>query len=368
MKNKKGFTLIELLAVIVILAIIALIAVPIVLNMIEQARKSAARSAALGYVDAIEYNNGFANAEMDGYTSITGEKEVEEIDVKMKGKKPDSGNVTIDSNGKVTHAEICINGYNVEYDGKDATVGDKCSGSSIPGPVSFATDSWVTINKAVKNNNISSYNVKDEKTIEMDVDGDGTNETYHIMIVNTTACTTETSETACGLVLQFKDALNVTNVMNNTETNIGGWKDSYLRTYLNTTIYNKLPSDLKNIIKTTKVISGCEQGATSNYETDDKLYLLSTKEVGFNTNSYQDKSLSTDTRTLDYYLDSNNSKKRYYYGTNTQHMWWLRTAATIYDYYNDQNKYFFGVSPDGGSALYTASNYNLIIPAFRIGK
>ena len=84
MKNKKGFTLIELLAVIVILAIIALIAVPIVLNMIEQSRRSAARSAALGYVDAIEYNNGFANAEMDGYTLITGTKNVSEINVKMK--------------------------------------------------------------------------------------------------------------------------------------------------------------------------------------------------------------------------------------------------------------------------------------------
>lgn len=40
-KNKKGFTLIELLAVIVIPAIIALIAVPIVLNIIERARKGA---------------------------------------------------------------------------------------------------------------------------------------------------------------------------------------------------------------------------------------------------------------------------------------------------------------------------------------
>lgn len=40
MKNK-GFTLIELLAVIVILAIIALIATPIVLGIIEDARKSA---------------------------------------------------------------------------------------------------------------------------------------------------------------------------------------------------------------------------------------------------------------------------------------------------------------------------------------
>ena len=36
---KKGFTLIELLAVIVILAVIALIATPIVINIINNAKK-----------------------------------------------------------------------------------------------------------------------------------------------------------------------------------------------------------------------------------------------------------------------------------------------------------------------------------------
>ena len=41
---KKGFTLIELLAVIIILAIVALIATPIILNVIDDARKSAAKS------------------------------------------------------------------------------------------------------------------------------------------------------------------------------------------------------------------------------------------------------------------------------------------------------------------------------------
>lgn len=50
MKNKKGFTLIELLAVIVILAIIALIATPVVLGIIDDARKSAARDSAFGVV------------------------------------------------------------------------------------------------------------------------------------------------------------------------------------------------------------------------------------------------------------------------------------------------------------------------------
>lgn len=41
---KKGFTLIELLAVIIILAIVALIATPIILDVVEDAKKSAAKS------------------------------------------------------------------------------------------------------------------------------------------------------------------------------------------------------------------------------------------------------------------------------------------------------------------------------------
>ena len=49
-EKKKGFTLIELLAVIVILAIIALIATPIVLNLINTARKGAFARSAEGVV------------------------------------------------------------------------------------------------------------------------------------------------------------------------------------------------------------------------------------------------------------------------------------------------------------------------------
>lgn len=59
---KKGFTLIELLAVIVILAIVALIATPIVLDVIDDAKKSAAQSEANMIVSGI--NNYCAAAEM----------------------------------------------------------------------------------------------------------------------------------------------------------------------------------------------------------------------------------------------------------------------------------------------------------------
>ena len=54
MRKKKGFTLIELLAVIVILAIIALIATPIVLNLINTARKGAFARSAEGIVKSAD--------------------------------------------------------------------------------------------------------------------------------------------------------------------------------------------------------------------------------------------------------------------------------------------------------------------------
>ena len=50
--NKKGFTLIELLAVIVILAIIALITVPVVINIINNAKRGAAEDSTYGAMEA----------------------------------------------------------------------------------------------------------------------------------------------------------------------------------------------------------------------------------------------------------------------------------------------------------------------------
>ena len=54
MRREKGFTLLELLAVILVIAIIALIAMPIILNVIEDARKQASLRSAEGYLDAVE--------------------------------------------------------------------------------------------------------------------------------------------------------------------------------------------------------------------------------------------------------------------------------------------------------------------------
>ena len=131
MRNKKGFTLVELLAVIVVLAIIALIATPQILNVVEKARKGAAKSSALGYIDAVEkqimVNQLNENPEiLDGEYSLPMDNKYK---ISIKGSKPSSGNMTI-TKSKVVSATMCINNYTVTYNGKTATVGDKCNGSS----------------------------------------------------------------------------------------------------------------------------------------------------------------------------------------------------------------------------------------------
>ena len=151
-QNKKGFTLIELLAVIVILAIIALIATPIILNMISKARRSAARSSALGFVDSVEYYTSFRAAASDleigtdyavdaptgtctktsgssdwangeGVTTSNACKNfMAAVEAKSKGKSPKSGSVTITADGKVSAATLEYDGGTCTYANSDCTM------------------------------------------------------------------------------------------------------------------------------------------------------------------------------------------------------------------------------------------------------
>ena len=124
MKSNKGFTLIELLAVIVILAIIALIATPIILNVIDTARKGAKESSALGYVDAVEKQVMLAEVESTATKITAGTYSVSQLTtlkVDVKGETPKTdGVVTLDSKGAVTAAWLEYDNYKVYYDGEKA--------------------------------------------------------------------------------------------------------------------------------------------------------------------------------------------------------------------------------------------------------
>ena len=114
MKEKnKGFTLVELLAVIVILALIALIATPIILNVINDAKKQAAKDSAYGYMDAVEKY--IVSSELEDKSIKDGTYRVEDLNnmgVSVKGSIPDNGNIEI-KNKEVKSYDIGIDGYAV---------------------------------------------------------------------------------------------------------------------------------------------------------------------------------------------------------------------------------------------------------------
>ena len=133
--KRKGFTLIELLAVIVILAVIALIAIPIILNMINDARKSSAVDSSYGYIEAVEYENQMNMLDDKKYPKIEDGVDIDALStlskINLKGTVPTSGKVTIKS-GRVTSAELCIDKYLVSYENSKSKVTGSCgtNGSS----------------------------------------------------------------------------------------------------------------------------------------------------------------------------------------------------------------------------------------------
>ncbi len=144
---KKGFTLIELLAVIVILAIIALIATPMILGVIDSAKKGAAESSTYGYIDAIEKSDLKNMIDTGNYqTKKNGIYDLDTIGtVEYKGKQPSQICVTM-KDGSVVSGEFKFDNYVVEYNGNKAKVNKDKTDITCEVP---ARDSGFNISKGV---------------------------------------------------------------------------------------------------------------------------------------------------------------------------------------------------------------------------
>ena len=287
------------------------------------------------------------------YTSI--KNELEGNATKVLAKNSVNGTLTVTLNKTATEEVreeyVCTLTLNaVERD---------TLGKEIP---AFQKDSWSTISANVKSGNTSKYNVGDTREVDL-----GDLGTHIVRIANKSECTTKTSETACGFVVEFANIIT-TQKFNSTDTNVGGWRDSKIRTYINDTIYKSLPSDLQNVITTTKVISG--HGSTSgetNFDTQDKLYLLSSEEIykdfSSSPNAQYDTSKGT-SKQLDYYKKQGVTTSSYagaikqYNGSNKY--WWLRSAISRY------TNRFLTVANYGGWAYTDAATSYGVSPAFRI--
>ena len=153
--------------------------------------------------------------------------------------------------------------------------------------------------------------------------------------------------------------------MNDTITNKGGWPASSMYTFVNNDIYNAIPSEIKNAIIDTTVVSG--HGSTSgetNFTSTDKLYLLAPKEIYTDFSSDNDTAKDL-TRQLDYYKNLGTSTSNYSgaikkSGTRADN-WWLRAVNS------NIALSFFIVIDSGNWTNTSASNTNGVAPAFRLG-
>lgn len=224
--KRKGFTLIELLAVIVILAIIALIAVPMVLDVIEQARRGAFEQSLNNVAKAVE----LYQAREELHDSLTECRyfsfgnDVEEVtqrdnktyypikDLDIKGSLPTEGEIEICPTNIAIEAS---NGsYTGRYDGDKTNVvkGDLAS-TDIEEPIIDIFNTTSTIDQIIVTT--SAHSASEYGTIEYYYyklnDGDyikttsksylftnleaGTEYTVYVKVENKSGITSEKSKT-----------------------------------------------------------------------------------------------------------------------------------------------------------------------------
>ena len=295
----------------------------------------------------------------------------------LESRKVSSGSTlsSLPSSGRY-YTKVNANG--TEYT-TSSTINDDVMLYVMMEPNSFSTDSWKTIVNAVKNNNISKYNVGDTKSVDV-----GTYGTHTVRIANTSTpseCSTSGfSQSACGFVLEFADIITKHNMNPKGEYkgttfkygwNVDGWPASSMYTFVNNDIYNAIPSEIKNAIIDTTVVSGHGKSDTENFTSTDKLYLLAPGEVwsDWKTNTSSSwpsyDTAKNLTRTLDYYTAQGVTISNYSGAIKENKSragsWWLRTA------YSSSNVFFYCVSDNGYQSVSDPYSTLDLAPAFRLG-
>ena len=241
---KKAFTLIELLAVIIILAIVALIATPIVLNVVDDAKNSAAKSEASMIVSGInnycaasamkEQLNGTTDICKDGVTA-------EEVSTMVDLGNAKVNSITYDSkvtSKKVTYLEVESNGRTVTYDGSAYSI-DGVVVDTPQQPVTPPTPTY------------AAYSVGDDVTL--------TDGTTWVVVKDTTASESEiklmstanvksnlTTETGTAMFTSTQSEYAIAYDISGKNSSV--WANSTLKTYLDGTVKTRLEASLNTTI------------------------------------------------------------------------------------------------------------------------
>lgn len=227
----------------------------------------------------------------------------------------------------------------------------------VPNLVSFEADDWNTIKwagihgtakedengvKAWYVGDKKCYQIGDKKSIPLNLDGRSA--IYYLTIIDFS----HDKYSNDGLAPFTFALLPLSKLQISFDTTSNVWELSNIRNYLNTSIFNLLPTELKQIIQTVKKLTSNADGSDS-ITTLDKLFLLSTAEIGFSSTGISDK----EGYAYPYY--STNDKRKQPIageGISSSYGYWLRSPIT------PDNKMLLCVSSNGGLDFASSLNIN----------
>jgi hypothetical protein len=196
----------------------------------------------------------------------------------------------------------------------------------------LANDTWADISSIAHGGNAYMYyDIGDEKDITLT-----SGETVTLIILGFYHDTLESGAGFAGITFGMKHLLATTYNMNSSDTNLGGWDNSLMRTRLQPggAIYDLLPTEVKNVIRPVRKIASQGNQSSVLITSVDYLFLLSEKEV-FGTTTFSKDGEGT---RYDYYLNYANTSalrvKKLSNGSGSAYSWWERSPY-------DSNETFF---------------------------
>ena len=173
-------------------------------------------------------------------------------------------------------------------------------------------------------------------------------------------------KTAAGVDIAFVNSYGSTSTgfcMNTSNTNSGGWNNSYMRKTICPAFLAALPTAWQNIIAACTKYSDNTGGGSNNASyvtaTSDKIWLLSEMEVQ-GTRSYANSAEANYQKQYDYYRNGNSKVKYQHTATTSACFWWLRSV-------NASNTTIFCSVYTDGSAYFNYAYYSYgFAPGFKV--
>lgn len=224
----------------------------------------------------------------------------------------------------------------------------------------FSSESWNFIRQKVREGTASNYfAVGDTRIVTL------TNGTS--LIVRIADMTTGRYDFADGsnnksnMVIEFVQCFANTSYMNSTNTNVGGWADSEMRSTTMTACLALLPQDMQDAISEVTVLSGTGDSSISGTSSSaNKLFLPCEWEIlGSQRNSIGSSEAGLGGQ-FEYYSTHNTSTDRIKQREGSNNPWWLRSPQS------GNSRGFCSVEIDGSVSI-RASIANLgVAPVFAI--